>query len=332
MGTVRMHIAEAISHLFHPRRSNNHRPRVLHPEGLLSIAGLILGFGLFIYFSGVFNPQLGTILGYASDISATDVVSQTNAERAKAGLPALNYNAELSLAATAKANDMFAKQYWAHQSPEGVEPWKFIADAGYSYTAAGENLARDFMLTPDMIAAWMASPTHAANIMNARYQEIGVAVVNGTLEGIETTLVVQMFGRPTAVPVVAQVPSTAGSTETVTNIPPARTQPIPEPTPTIAENSVLPAEDIFVLPPTVLAESAVPVGSVQTRDAIFSPLQLTKAFGLSVLIIIVSTLLLDWYVSHQNGTIRLVGRNFAHILYFSAICFVLVLFRGGFIF
>lgn len=327
-----MHVFEVVFHLFHPHRSNNHRPRVLHPEGLLSIAGLVAGFAIFIALSGVFNPKFGTILGYASDISTGDVISLTNAERAKAGLPALTYNAELSVAATAKANDMFAKQYWAHQSPEGVEPWKFISDAGYSYAAAGENLARDFMVTPDMIAAWMASPTHAANIMNARYQEIGVAVVNGSLEGIETTLVVQMFGRPATTPAVARIAPEATNTETLVNISPTKSLSTPTPLPVISQSQPDVSADSLNLPPTVLAEAAVPTGSVKIEEGLFSPLQLTKAFGLSVLIIIVSTLFLDWYVSHQNRTVRLAGRNLAHIIYLSAVCFILILFRGGFVF
>lgn len=334
-----MRFSETVSHLFRPRRSNNHRSRVLHPDSLLTVTGVVAGFGLFILVSGWFNPKLGSILGYASNITVEDIVAQTNAERAKSGLSALSYSPVLSQAAAAKAEDMFAKQYWAHQSPDGVEPWKFIADAGYSYTAAGENLARDFMITPDMIAAWMASPTHAANIMNARYQEIGVAAVNGTLEGIETTLVVQMFGRPAATTAVAQIPSTAGATSQseVISVEPSAVNPVATPQP-VVELEPTPAPDLIQetvlssMPPTVLAEAAVPLGSLRRSEAVFSPLQLTKAFGLSVLLVIVATLILDWNVSHRHGSVRIVGKNFAHILYFSTMCFVLILFRGGFVF
>ena len=102
---------------------------------------------------------------------------------------------------------MFNKQYWAHTAPDGKEPWDFMSEAGYSYQVAGENLARDFSTTSAMVAAWMASPTHRANIMNGRYTEIGIAVINGTLEGVETTLVVQMFGTPRSSTVKASVPT-----------------------------------------------------------------------------------------------------------------------------
>lgn len=339
-----MRFFETISHLFHPQRSNNHRPRVLHPESLLSLVGISLGFGLFIIFSGRFNSHLGNVLGYASNISTTDVISQTNAERAKGGLAPLQYNEKLAQAATAKANDMFSKQYWAHVSPEGVEPWAWITSAGYNYTAAGENLARDFDATPDMMAAWMASPTHAANIMNARYEEIGVAVVNGNLEGIDTTLVVQMFGRPTAAPVVAAIEPKAAQTQKTVSIaqqtPAPTTKPVVSATPRVATpapSSITEASPLPTIIPTpvaapaVLAEVAVPVGSL-ARESLFTPLQLTKAFGLSVLLLVVATLCMDWFISHKRGTVRLVGKNFAHILFFSAICFVLIIFRGGFVF
>lgn len=44
----------------------------------------------------------------------------------------------------------------------------------------------------------MNSPTHKENIINPKYKEIGIGVVNGTLGGIKTTLVVQHFGTPLA--------------------------------------------------------------------------------------------------------------------------------------
>lgn len=323
-----MQFTETIVRLFHPQRSNNHRPRLLHVESYLSMIGVVIGFTAFVVLSGRFNSRFGNILGYASDISVGDVITYTNAERARAGLPGLTYNERLSQAAAGKAQDMFAKQYWAHQSPDGVEPWAFINGAGYSYIAAGENLARDFNTTPDMVAAWMASPTHAANIMNARYQEIGVAVVNGNLEGIETTLVVQMFGRPNVQQVAAQTTPEAAQTQEIVSVPAAET--VVETTP-VAGSEVNTVADLG-LPSTVLAEAAVPAGSITPTRALFSPLELTKAFGMSMLLLIVGTLTLDWYVSHKNGTIRLVGKNFAHIIFFTAICFVLILFRGGFVF
>ena len=71
---------------------------------------------------------------------------------------------------------------------------------------AGENLAKDFYDTEGLLKAWMNSPTHRENIINPKYQEIGIGVVNGILGGVKTTLVVQHFGTPRNGVVLASVP------------------------------------------------------------------------------------------------------------------------------
>ena len=187
-----------LAHLFTPRRSNNHRPKILHPDFLVYLGITAVGFFALVNTFRFFPSLHNSVLGFASDITVDQVVTYTNQQRSKQGLQPLTLNTQLSAAALAKAQDMLDHQYWAHTSPQGKEPWDFIKSAQYSYQVAGENLARDFHTTTAMVKAWMASPTHKANIMNAKYEEIGVAVVNGKLEGFETTLVVQMFGKPRA--------------------------------------------------------------------------------------------------------------------------------------
>jgi hypothetical protein len=95
-----------------------------------------------------------------------------------------------------KATDMFAKDYWAHVSPDGTTPWVWIRKAGYNYLYAGENLARGFDTSASVVNAWMNSPEHRANLLSSNYTDIGFAVQSGTLTGTETTLVVQEFGSP----------------------------------------------------------------------------------------------------------------------------------------
>lgn len=325
MSTARMQFIETLSHLFHPRRSNNHRPRLLHTDSYFSFIGISIGFAIFIMASKAINPQLGYILGYASDISVNDVVAQTNVQRATAGLPPLTFNATLAQAANAKAQDMFAKQYWAHKSPEGVEPWAFINGSGYTYVAAGENLARDFMNTGEMINAWMGSPTHKANIMNPRYQEIGIAVVNGSLEGMETTLVVQMFGRPTAETPVAQL-----TPESAEQVIPAAVQPETVAMEIAETKPALPAPE--PTPQPVLASSTLPASTIESSITAFSPLQLSKAFAVAILLVLIGTLAYDWFLMQKNKTVRLTGKNTAHIIYFVAIIFIVIVFKGGFVF
>lgn len=151
-------------------------------------------FGVFVFLSAlIFN------LSYVqASYSAGTLVSMTNNVRAENGLGALSTNSALASAAYAKANDMLANNYFAHNSPDGKTPWDFIIDAGYSYTYAGENLAIGYTDASELFSAWMNSATHRQNILNSNFREIGIAVVSGQFEGVETIVVVQEFGAATS--------------------------------------------------------------------------------------------------------------------------------------
>jgi hypothetical protein len=130
----------------------------------------------------------------ASDITIENVVNLTNQSRGESGEQVLSVNSKLSAAAEAKAEDMISKNYFSHTSPAGVTPWRWIEKENYEYNYAGENLAMDFHSAEKMEEAWMASPTHRANIMNEKYSDIGVAVKEGLINGHDTILAVVMFG------------------------------------------------------------------------------------------------------------------------------------------
>lgn len=133
-----------------------------------------------------------------SDLSLRGVIEYTNAARAQnGGLPALTENSLLDQDAQMKVNDMFTKQYFKHVSPTGVGPADLAKVIGYEYVIVGENLALgDFDSDPGVVTAWMNSPGHRANILNNHYQEIGVAVGRGMIEGRMQWLAVQSFGMP----------------------------------------------------------------------------------------------------------------------------------------
>ncbi|MBI2034909.1 MAG: hypothetical protein HYT11_04220 [Candidatus Levybacteria bacterium] len=125
------------------------------------------------------------------------VVQITNIQREKEGLRPLVNNALLNSSALQKAQDMFAKQYFAHDSPDGIGVGDLAGSVGYAYIAIGENLALgNFANDEALVAGWMASPGHRANILDVRYQEIGVAVLQGTYQGKQTWIAVQHFGFP----------------------------------------------------------------------------------------------------------------------------------------
>lgn len=180
----------------HPR--NNHRAHVLHPKAIL----LLISFFIFssLFFSSNINPLSERIKAYA-DISVAELMSFTNQKRVENGLQQLSENSQLAAAASKKADDMFAKNYWAHNSPDGITPWVFIKESGYNYVYAGENLARGFNSATDVVNAWMASPNHRANILSGNYKDVGFSVKSGKLNGEQTFLVVQEFGSASVLPV-----------------------------------------------------------------------------------------------------------------------------------
>jgi hypothetical protein len=197
---------------------NNFRAKLLHNSGIFFFIGIIAVGNIFIR---LLDSTPLHILGFTSSITINEVISATNAERTAAGLSTLSYSEKLADAARRKADNMFSENYWAHNSPSGKTPWTWFKAAGYNYLYAGENLAKDFGSTDRMIAAWMASPTHRDNIVNAKYSEIGLAVVPGSIEGKDTVLVVQLFGTPSNGSVAA---GSGNSTATAVRATPAPTK------------------------------------------------------------------------------------------------------------
>lgn len=180
-------------HHFLPHPYHKTRARLLSQGALLSY---ILTVVLLIAALKVLPGLFPGVLGYASNIKVNDLLELTNKTRKSEGLSTLRLNPSLTKAAEKKAEHMFKNDYWSHVAPDGTDPWSFILTEGYDYTYAGENLAKNFSTSDDVVDAWFKSPSHRENLMSSNYDEVGFAVVNGVLDGYETTLVVQMFGRP----------------------------------------------------------------------------------------------------------------------------------------
>ena len=180
-----------LHHYLIPQTSNNYRARLLHHK-ILSL------FILFFFSAGILMSVTKTnfpeVLGISSDVSIDQLLVLTNQKRQESGLGVLTLDQRLSQAAASKGNDMLAKGYWAHISPDGTTPWVFIKGAGYTYTYAGENLARGYTNSSDVINAWMASDSHRQNMLSGNYANVGFAVVTGSLNGEETVLVIEMLG------------------------------------------------------------------------------------------------------------------------------------------
>ncbi|TDC44182.1 hypothetical protein E1281_34440 [Actinomadura sp. KC345] len=105
-------------------------------------------------------------------------VSLTNAERAKAGCPALRVDQRLVTAARKHSADMAANDYFSHTSQNGDSPWKRMEDAGYPSPGA-ENIAKGHPTAAAVVKGWMDSPGHRANILNCDLRAIGVGRASG---------------------------------------------------------------------------------------------------------------------------------------------------------
>uniref|UniRef100_UPI003460ABA9 CAP domain-containing protein n=1 Tax=Streptomyces asoensis TaxID=249586 RepID=UPI003460ABA9 len=99
-----------------------------------------------------------------------------NAERSKVGCSALRLNAVLTKAAQAHSKDMAAHQNMSHTGSDGSSPGDRITRAGYDWSTYGENVAYGYATPEQVMAGWMSSPGHKANILNCAFKEIGVGL------------------------------------------------------------------------------------------------------------------------------------------------------------
>lgn len=238
-----------------PSPYNNDRPLVLRHRPLAAVSAALLAIKALAAITLILTPTPAQL----STITVNRIIQLTNAERTKAGLKPLTVNSALTAAAQDKGNNMLAYDYFAHISPTGVTPWFWITKHGYNYLVAGENLAIDFTEAEDVVAAWMASPSHRANILQNEYTEMGVAVVTGEFQGGTSTIVVHMFGLPAGSPSPTPTPATAGTHVTATPVPTLLATPTPTPIPPTPQStpnaSPLPAPRIALIGSSIVQNS-----------------------------------------------------------------------------
>ena len=119
------------------------------------------------------------------DLEARMLVLVNN-ERAKAGLPALRADPEMTRVARAHSRDMFARGYFAHLTPEGRTPFDRMRSSGVRFLVAGENLALGQTLTI-CHNGLMNSPGHKANILDKSYGRLGIGILDGGMHGLMVT-------------------------------------------------------------------------------------------------------------------------------------------------
>lgn len=200
----------SLNHYFVPGAHNDHRPEFLEYQALaINVAIVVL---LFLIALGIQSLVFRVPSAQTAAVVASVLVDLANEDRSSENRAMLSVNPVLQKAAQMKADDMAAKSYFAHTSPEGADPWHWFTKAGYDFRFAGENLAVYFSDSLEVEKAWMNSPTHRGNIMSDKFTEVGIALARGSYEGNETTFVVQMFGTPAeAAPTAVVSASTPGA-------------------------------------------------------------------------------------------------------------------------
>lgn len=269
-------IKNFIHHLFIPHEENNFRAKSLHTDFLTVY--LVIAFLMTMVFK---QGNFRDVLGFATDISSDKLYQLVNEQRQKNNLPPLVLNSSLSLAAQKKAENMFQENYWSHYSPDGKTPWDFILGANYKYEYAGENLAKNFLFSNGVVDAWMNSTAgHRENILKKEYTEVGYAIVNGILNGEQTTLVVQLFGTPLAGSFAPKSVQAEESTKKP-----------------MAENKPL----------QILAQ--------KTFQPKINAFNLTFNFNVIFMVFLLLALALDFYFASKFNIIRIAGKNTAHFLF-----------------
>lgn len=304
-----------IKHVLIPHRNNNHRAKLLHNSSLIALVAIVLFASFFGLAIKKANPE---VLGISYSISQGELVNLVNQQRAANGLSALSENAALDDAARRKAADMLAKNYWAHFAPDGsTSPWTFIKDAGYSYTYAGENLAKGFTDPTSVVNAWMNSPTHRDNLLSSKYNDVGFAIVTGNLEGEETVLIVQMFGSKNAESTANVSPAQEAEPVAVISI-----------TPTPVSAQVAAAQEIIVITPT-LTPTPSPVHEVASSKPLIDSASTAKTAATAGLVFLVFILIMDLIIVEKKKIPRLVGHNIDHIIIICLFIIFVVLSAGG---
>jgi len=321
-----------LHNLFVPHPHNNHRSKLLHNSSLLIAVFSLLSVSLIFITIHRSHPN---VLGVSYSISADDLLKITNSDRQQNGLPPLSLNNELTSAAQGKAANMFQNDYWAHFAPDGTSPWDFIKGAGYNYSYAGENLAKGFTSSSDIVQAWMNSPSHRENMLSNKYKDVGFAIQEGNLLGEDTVLVVEEFGAPVTPVIVdnnaaqvqaanvdplAETPSAGSSANPTPSVK-------PRPTP-IPAKVILGDANKLVVVTKKPSQSFFEKASINLKPE-FDFSNQTRVLAIGILAVFAVALLLDFIVTEKKKIPRLVGHNLDHIMLISFAIIILILQAKG---
>lgn len=292
-----------LRHFLTPHHTNNFRAKILHNSSLFSIILFFTFLTVGLLYLARVHPS---VLGISFSISQSELLQDTNTQREQNGLKSLSINDKLNQAAEAKAKYMISHNFWAHFAPDGTTPWYFIKNSGYDYLYAGENLAKGFTSSQDVVTAWMNSPSHRENMLSSKYNDVGFAIEEGNLLGEDVVLVVEIFGATAQV--VTQNSEIQNNSQKI-----ASQETSPQSVKNVLPNKVL----------QIQSESVVSKPVVNVQKA-------TKSTSIAFLIFIIIILILDIVIVEKNKIPRIVGHNLDHIiLLLLFLAFVVITKTGG---
>jgi len=256
-------VRQTLKNSFVPHEGNDNKPTILRAQTIAFVAVIVLVAESAFVFGAKYIIPNSKLYGI---IETNALVDETNAARVSNDLPALTVSPLLQEAAQEKANDEATKGYFAHTSPQGLTPWYWFENVGYSFDYAGENLAVNFSDSEDVTNAWLNSPEHRANIMSADFTQIGMATAQGTFNGQPTTYVVEEFGTPAAAPIAFVNAASAASIPTTAPQAPVVTKTTTKPA--TAKPATTTPKPVAVVPTIVAMQSSQTTSSQQSFVAV----------------------------------------------------------------
>jgi uncharacterized protein YkwD len=181
-----------------------HSALKVHAPGMVNLSSGLAALVAFVLSSGALAADVtARESGPAANARVVELVNAARSKGRKCGserfspAPPLSPSPALNDAAASHARDMAKRKFFDHRGSDGTQPKDRVLRAGYQPRLTGENIALGPESAEEVVAGWLASPGHCANIMDARFQDIGAAVAAGRKRG--QIYWVQDFGAPRSV-------------------------------------------------------------------------------------------------------------------------------------
>lgn len=241
---------------FIPHEENGYHPHFLHTKRHVMYGSLAVAMKLILIGFAVLVPQEVYVTPDVLSADQKEITRLTNEFRARQALNQLDEESALLRSSEDKVEHMVQYEYFAHVGPDGKDLSSFLLGANYDYQVGGENLAMGFATPKEIVNAWIDSPTHYANLVDTKYQDIGISMNYGEFDGFPTVYVAQHFGvtrnpepvtaivqaepEPTSIaqpaPEPTQESETVLGTQTEEPAPAPQPEPSPRPKPEVVED------------------------------------------------------------------------------------------------